>query len=216
MSKYSEKALMYAIGCGDVRAMKHLMDKYIDLVSRNSFRILCDRKDSDAVTIEVFEHAWNYAETFAADMSLEMWLLHHTIRYARLRIIRRRIMYIFGQRPDLYVTTAPKSHDYDDYLTKQTWELYCRISDSLSITQRVVFALCELEGLHHEDIAIVTGLSAGRISNLLENARAKFRKELRQYGKQDEYGLYVGFLRRVNDGIADHDRLKKEIMASVR
>ena len=207
---------MYAIGCGDVRAMKHLLDKYLDLVSRNSFRIMCDRKDSDAVTSEVFEHAWNYAETFDGSMSLENWLLHHTCHYARLRIVRRRIMYMFGQRPDLYVTTAPKAHDYDDYVTKQAWELYCRISVSFSITQRIIYALCELEGISHDEVSLITGVSVRRISSFLDHAQARFRKELRRFGKQDDYVYYVGFLRRVADGFADHDRMKKEIMASVR
>jgi DNA-directed RNA polymerase specialized sigma24 family protein len=216
MNKSSEKALMYSIGCGDVRAMKHLVDKYLDLVSRTSFRILCDRKDSDAVTCEVFEHAWDYSETFDAENTLDNWILHQTCRRARQRILRRRIMYIFGQRPDIYVTTAPKADDCDDYLTKQAWELYCRISVSFSITQRVVFSLCELEELPHDDVAVITGLSVKQIGFLLDNARTRLRKELRRYGKEDEYFSYVGFLRRVKDGLADHDRLKKEIMASVR
>jgi DNA-directed RNA polymerase specialized sigma24 family protein len=115
MNRMTEKALMYSIGCGDMRAMKHLLDKYLNLVSKTAFRILCDRKDSEAVTRDVFVHAWNYSEKFDASMPLEIWLLRLTSRYARLRVIRRRIMYIFGQRPDLFVTTVPKAADYDDY-----------------------------------------------------------------------------------------------------
>lgn len=216
MSKSSEKALMYSIGCGDVRAMKHLMDEYLDLVLRTSFRILCDRKDSETVTQDVFLHAWNNSEAFDGSMSLEAWLLHHTCRYSRLRIVRRRIMYIFGERPDLFVTTAPKAPAYDDYITKQAWELYCRISVDMPITHRILFSLCVLEGISEKDASMITGISRRRISSLITAAESRFRKELRRLECSDDYYRYVGFLRKVAEGLTEHDRLKRIIMASVR
>ena len=207
---------MYNIGCGDMNAMKHLMYKYLELVSRTSFRILCDQKDSDAVTQDVFVHAWNNSEAFDGSMSLEAWMLHHTCRYARLRIVRRRIMYIFGERPDLFVTTAPKAPTYDDYITKQAWELYCRIADELTVTQRILFALCIMEGLSEEYASQITGISRRRISGLITGAETRFKKELRRMGNSEDYYRYVGFLRKVAEGMSDLDRLKRIIMASVR
>ena len=207
---------MYHIGCGDMKAMKHLMDMYLELVSRTSFRILCDQKDSDAVTQDVFVHAWDKSEAFDGAMPLESWLLHLTCRYARLRIVRRRIMYVFGERPDLFVTTAPKAPTYDDYITKQAWELYCRIVDELTITQRILFSLCILEGLSEEDASHITGISRRRISGLITGAETRFKKELRRMGNSEDYYRYIGFLRKVAEGMSDHDRLKRIIMASVR
>ena len=151
MNRSTEKALMYSIGCGDVKAMKHLLEKYLDLVSRTSFRILCDRKDSEAVTKDVFVHAWNYSEKFDGSIPLDIWLLRLTSRYSRLRVTRRRLMYLFGKRPDLFVTTAPKAADYDDYVTKQAWELFCRASAALTIRQRILFTLCVLEEIPEAD-----------------------------------------------------------------
>ena len=207
---------MYSIGCGDMRAMKHLMDRYLDVVFRTSFRILCDKKDSEAVTQEVFLHAWNDSESFDGSLPLEAWLLHHTCKYARLRIVRRRIMFIFGERPDLYVTTAPKTPAYDDYVTKQAWELYCRISVELSITHRILFALCVLDGISEKDASMITGISRRRISGLITSAETKFKKELHRLECADDYYRYIGFLRKVVEGMGEQDRLKRIIMASVR
>ena len=207
---------MYSIGCGDLRALKHLVDEYLDLVLRTSFRILCDRKDSETVTQDVFLHAWNNSETFDGSVPLESWILHHTCRYSRLRIVRRRIMYIFGERPDLFVTTAPKVPTYDDYVTKQAWELYCRISVDMSVTHRILFSLCVLEGISEKDAAQITGISRRRISSLITAAESKFRKELIRLGCSDDYYRYIGFLRKVAEGLTEHDRLKRIIMASVR
>lgn len=206
---------MYSIGCGDMRAMKHLLDKYLDMVSRTSFRILCDRKDSEAVTRDVFVHAWNYSEKFDGSIPLEIWLLRLTSRYSRLRVTRRRIMYLFGQRPDLFVTTSPKAADYDDYVTKQAWELFCRASAKLSPRQRTLFTLCVLEEVSKEEASMITGISRRCMTGPLSIAESRIRKELRRYGKPDDYDRYVGFLRKVAEGFTEHDRLKRIIMASI-
>lgn len=206
---------MYNIGCGDMRAMKHLLDKYLDMVSRTSFRILCDRKDSEAVTRDVFVHAWNYSEKFDGSMSVEFWLLRLTSRYSRLRVVRRRLMYIFGQRPDLFVTTAPKAADYDDYVTKQAWELFCRASGKLSTRQRVLFTLSVLEEIPYDDLSRITGIPKRCISGMLSGAEAKIRKELRKKGKPEDYPRYVSFLRKVAEGFTEHDKLKRMIMSSI-
>jgi RNA polymerase sigma factor (sigma-70 family) len=216
MNKTSEKALMYSIGCGDVRAMKHIVDTYLELVCRTSFRILCDRKDCEAVTCDVFVYVWNNAEKFDGSLSLESWILRHTCRYSRQRAVRRRIMYIFGQRPDLYVTTAPKAADYDDYLTKQAWELFCRVSQTLSTHQRVLFTLCALEELPVDEVARITGTSRFWINSLVSTAESKIRKELRKKGKPEDYSRYVSFLRKVAEGFTEHDKLKRMIMSSIR
>jgi DNA-directed RNA polymerase specialized sigma24 family protein len=216
MNRMTEKALMYSIGCGDMRAMKHLLDKYLNLVSKTAFRILCDRKDSEAVTRDVFVHAWNYSEKFDASMPLEIWLLRLTSRYARLRVIRRRIMYIFGQRPDLFVTTVPKAADYDDYVTKQAWELFCRASAKLRPHQRILFTLCVLEEISIPEASIITDIPNYFITGFLSKAESRFIKELRRYGKPEDYDRYIGFLRKVSEGFTEHDKLKRIIMTSIK
>jgi RNA polymerase sigma-70 factor (ECF subfamily) len=192
--------LVKRVGEGSENAMKYLKDCYLDLISRIAFRIMCDRKDSNAVVEELFDYVRNDSKSFDGSLSLRNWLLSNTCRYARLRIVRRRIMYIFGQRPDLYVTTAPKVQDFDDYVTTQAWELYCRIAVEFNVNQKILFALCTLEGISEYEASLITGISGRRICTLLDAAEDKFRKELGRYGKQDEYYSYVGFLRRVAEG----------------
>ena len=199
MSTRNEMTLMKSVGKGDEQAMTYLMDCYRDLVSRIAFRILCDRKDSDAVVQEVFDNVKTDSKTFDGSVSLRNWILSHTCKYARLRIVRRRIMYIFGQRPDLYVTSAPKVQDFDDYVTTQAWELYCRVAVDFNVNQRILFALCTLEGISEYEASLITGVSGRRICTLLDDAEEKFRKELFLYGKRDMYYSYIGFLRKVAD-----------------
>ena len=215
MNRSEAKALMHDIGCGEIRALKCLMDRYLDIVARTAFRILCDRKDCEAVTRDVFVHVWNYSEKYDGAISLKMWILRLTCRYARRQLVIRRLMYIFGHRPDLFVTSSPKAPDYDDYVTKQAWELYCRASVHLSFRQRELFTLCVLEDISPEDVSLITRISVRGIRRLLADSESTFRRELRYYGKADEYDRYVGFLRIVEEGFVEHDKLKRIILASI-
>jgi RNA polymerase sigma-70 factor (ECF subfamily) len=200
MGKINEMTLIRSVGEGSENAMKYLKDCYQDLISRIAFRIMCDRKDSNVVVQDVFNYVRTDSKAFDGSLSLRNWLLSQTCRYARIRLARRRIMYIFGERPGLYVTSAPKVQDYDDYVTTQAWELYCRTVGEFNVNQRILFALCTLEGMSEYEASLITGVSGRRICSLLDDAEAKFRKELRLYGKQDEYYSYIGFLRKVADG----------------
>lgn len=197
-------------------AMNHLVDTYLDMVSRMSFRILCDRNDSEAVTKETFVYVWNNALKYDGTLPLDIWLMRITSRYARLRIARRNVMYLFGQHPDLFVTTAVRVADYDDYVTNQAWELYCRASEKLSVKQRIVFTLYVLQELPVEDISMITELSRKSIANLLSSCEGRIRKELHKYGKSDDYEKYIGFLRKVAEILTDYDKLKRMIMTSIR
>ena len=200
MGKINEITLLRSVGEGSENAIKYLKDCYQDLVSRIAFRIMCDRKDSNIVVQDVFNYVITDSKAFDGSLSLRNWILSQTCRYARLRLARRRIMYIFGERPDLYVTSAPKVQDYDDYVTTQAWELYCRTVGEFNVNQRILFALCTLEGMSEYEASLITGVSGRRICSLLDDAETKFRKELRIYGKQDEYYSYIGFLRKVAEG----------------
>ena len=56
---------------GSEKAFGALMEKYMPLISRTSFRILCDRSDSEAVTEKVFVKLWHdvmsYDDRFTLD-----------------------------------------------------------------------------------------------------------------------------------------------------
>ena len=54
----SDIALIKDVSYGNLEAFDELMNRYLDLVSRTSFRILCDRKDSEYVTARVFVSLW--------------------------------------------------------------------------------------------------------------------------------------------------------------
>lgn len=174
------------------------MDRYAETVSRLAFRILCDHADSEEVAAMVLEALRKRNQGPDSRLTLSQWLMSQTVRLAWKRHRQNRVLNFFGKRPKLYVQTAPKVDDADDYITTQAWEIYCRASEELTIDQRIVYVLRELEGLSEEDVMKITGFWRGTVRIALEISRAGIKYELSKFGKVAEYEAYVGFLKRVH------------------
>ena len=113
----SDMSLLKDVSYGNVDALKELLIRYLDLVSRTAFRILCDREDSERVTVRVFVSLWHDVLEYDDRFTVEEWILRKTCIYCRLRIMRRRILRLFGVVNDVFVKVPPSSADADDYLT---------------------------------------------------------------------------------------------------
>ena len=211
----SDMSLLKDMSYGNKDALKEMLRRYLDLVSRTAFRILCDREDSERVTVRVFVSLWHDVLEYDDRFTVEEWILRKTCIYCRLRIMRRRILRLFGVVNDVFVKVPPSSADADDYLTKQAWQLHCRCVTHMTPLQSAVYALCVLEGMSESQMAKITGMTGFRIALALERAEEKVRSELKDYGKADQYDSYNGFLRRVAEGMSDMDKLNKMIIFAV-
>lgn len=185
VGKYANDAvLMGAVVLGSQGAFDEVMDRYMPMVSRTSYRILCDREDSEDVTQEVFIKIWRNASDFDCRYSLSTWIYRITCNLCYDRLRRRKILSFFSITPSLFETSAPMSPSpEEDFITKETWEIFCRASRHLSPKQRAVFTLRDLEGLETEEVEAVTGITPDQIKSSLHIARKKIRQELERYGK---------------------------------
>lgn len=207
--------LMKDVSFGNETAFKVLVERYINIVSRTSFRVLCDREDSEAVTVRVFVSLWNDVLEYDDRFTLEEWLLRKTVIYSRLRIMRRRVLRIFGVTTDLFVRAAPKVEDHDDYVVKQAWELFCRASAHMTPLQNAAYALCALEGMATDKAARIIGLSHLRVSIALQRASDKIREELKHLGKEEDYYRFTNFLQKVAESLTDEKRLMSLISSEL-
>lgn len=201
---------------GSEKAFEMLIEKYMPLISRTTFRILCDRSDSEAVTEKVFIQLWHDVMAYDDRYTLAEWLLRRACLYSRLRISRRRLNYIAGLRPDLFALSKPKVENTDDYLTTVAWELFCRASARMTPVQRIVFTLNVLEELPDYKVASITGLFRYRVNIALRRAHQKIHTELKRFGKPDDYEPYIGFIRKISDSLIDLERLRKEVVGLVK
>ena len=88
----NDEALMWAVSQGRRDALNALMDRYMPMVSRTSYRILCDQAESDDVTQEVFVKVWSNAYGFDGRYSLSTWIYRITTNLCYDKLRRRRVL----------------------------------------------------------------------------------------------------------------------------
>ena len=207
-----DRVLLKGVLHGSVPAFKKLMTEYIPLVSRTSYRILCDRSDSEYVTREVFIMLWHDPLFFMYERTLPYALLRKTCTLSRMRLMRRRMYKLFSIYPDVFVVSSPIVASADECIARQAWEVFCRASLNCSETQRVIYCLCELEGMSLKEAAYVGRYPEFMVEDALDAARKKVKEELDVYGRMGDYISYVSFLRRVEDQLTDKVRLQTSII----
>lgn len=180
-----DSALLACIGGQrDPEALKMLMKRHLPLISRTSYRILCDRPDSEVVALRTFVRVWKEAAQYDGRLSVPVWLCRITCRICHNLLLFRHLQRLLSVQPALFETTPPQAETAaEDYATKESWEIFCRVSRKLTARQRIVFALRELEGFTVGETAAITGILPFMIERSLANARSKVKSELERYGQ---------------------------------
>ncbi len=180
----SDPALVKSISLGDTEALEVLMDRYLPMVSRVSYRILCDIRESEAVTAEVFLKVWGSAGEYDFRHGVSVWIYRMICNLCYIHLRRIRFLDLLSIHLPVYETSAPQPlSPEEDFMTKETWGIYCRASGFLTAKQRAVFVLRELEGLSTEEVAAIMDMRSDRIRDNLLAARGKIKEELAKYGK---------------------------------
>ena len=207
-----DKELIKGVMHGSVPALKRLAGKYIPLVSRTTYRIMCDRSDSEYVTKEVFIALWHDPRSFMVQDDLSHEMLKRACRMCRKRLLRRKLYMMFSVHPDVFVISTPTVHSAEEYMSRQVWEVFCRASLNCTDRQKIVYALHELEGVPLVSVADAGYYLPFTVEEALEEARSRVKEELGRYGRIGDYDAYVEYLRRVEYQLTDKTRLLNMIM----
>ena len=183
--RYSSDAdIIRSIANGRLDAFNVIIDRYLDLVSRTSYLILCDRAASNEVTRSVFGWIWKKSSSYDEILSVEDWIYRITCSFCHVRLRRRRLLDYMAFQSDVYEKSAPEAFSQEEeYMTKEAWVIFCRASWELSSEQRIVYVLCELEGISVREAAVITGRYFEVTQNDLRTARNGVKRELEIYGK---------------------------------
>ncbi len=179
-----DASLVKGIVLGNPEAMEVLTDRYLPMVSRISYRILCDIAGSEAVTEEVFLKVWRSAGEYDFRRDVSIWMCGVIFSLCQVHIRRQRFLDLLSIHQSTYETSAPHPlTPEEDYITKETWEIYCRAARFMTVRQRAAFVFRDLEELPTADVASIMKMRSDRIRENLVTAREKIKEELAKYGK---------------------------------
>lgn len=171
---------------GDKAAFRWVVQTYHRMLFSLALKMLADEEEAKDVVQDTFVRAWLAIRSYDSRQSFISWL--YTIA-SRLCLNRFKAMKKGANQPeDLNVLRQFASDDDNQRILENSeWVAIVRtLAEGLSEKQRLVFTLCQLEGIPSEEAEQITGMDARQIKSNLYVARQTIRKRLKDLGYDED------------------------------
>jgi RNA polymerase sigma factor (sigma-70 family) len=173
----------------DLDAYSELIRRYHKKIYALVYNMTSNKEDAEDLVQEVFVKAYAALKNFKGDSSFYTWVyriaVNRTINYVKSR---KKHMGISldnvdgGVERDLaYVELAAKESPFRDATLSELQEKLNKALLKLSEKHRAVVVLHDIQGVPHEEIAKMLGVSSGTVRSRLFYARQILQAELTEY-----------------------------------
>jgi RNA polymerase sigma-70 factor (ECF subfamily) len=181
-----ERDLLRAVRSGNLAAFKEIYDAHAGLVYSVAYRMLRDRHHAEDVTQEVFLEAYRSLDTFRGESRLSTWLyriaVNRSLNHQRKQKLQRWLSLDFedtsGETAGQHVQGEPEDGPDTLMEKKDTERIVEDAINRLPERQRTAIVLHRYEGLSHEAIAEVLGVTIGSVESLLHRAKQSLARRL--------------------------------------
>lgn len=167
---------------GDKDAFRWVVNTYQQMVFSLTLKMMCDEEEAKDMVQETFIRVWQSIRNYDVQQTFSTWV--YTIA-SRLCLDRLKRLRRITALPDDEQVLRRFASDGDDLLALENkeWVSIVRtLAEGLSSKQRLVFTLCQLEGLPSNEVEQITGLDAKQVKSNLYVARQTIRKRLTDLG----------------------------------
>ena len=167
---------------GDRESFRWVVTTYQQRIFSVALKMLADEEEAKDVVQETFICVWQKLDAYDLQRPFSTWL--YTIA-TRLCLNRLKQMRTVSSLPLDEQTLHRFAADADSQLALENheWASIVRLlAEGLSAKQRLVFTLCQLEGLPSSEVEQITGLDARQVKSNLYVARQTIRKRLKELG----------------------------------
>jgi RNA polymerase sigma-70 factor (ECF subfamily) len=165
---------------GEGGAWKALYDAHFDFAYRTARRLGLPDADVEDAVQEAYEVAFRRLPDFQHGR-FATWLYRIVANVVAARLRKRKVREFFAELLGASHTDEVDSHA-NRVEARQTLVQVRGILQKLSREKREAFALHELEGLSHEEIAELVGVKAETIRTRLFYARREFERHAQRLG----------------------------------
>ena len=184
-SDVSDEALISACALGDNLAMQALFQRHVDRVHRILMRArYIERKDVDDLIQTTFIEVQRSARSFDARASVGTWILGIALNVARQfmrsELRRRAALTDLANFPQSEKAPSP----YEQAAQQQELARLQRGFEELPRHLRIVFTLCDLEGMRGVEVSRALGIPEGTVWSRLHEARERLRRQVDAGGRR--------------------------------
>lgn len=186
-----EEELLSGLRKGSPSAVEALFDRYHGKVYGLAMSILRNESDAEEAVQDVFLAVVRKADRFRGNSALYSWIYRICVNNCLMQLRRGRKAVTVPIEEFLPVFTREGVHarpvedwscDVDRrFLEKELGRVIGKYTESLPEKYRVVFALCDVQGLSYEEAARMLGLTVAAVKSRLHRARLFLRERLGRY-----------------------------------
>ena len=174
---------------GSTNSFNKLVDKYHSRIYSLTYQMTSNREDAEDLTQEIFIKAFEALPRFKGRSSFYTWLyrigINKTINYRKKRN-RNRPISIDALDQDIAFDEVYAELDSKDSPLRHMGlnELQVKLNEAmqrLSLKHRTVVVMHDIEGIPHDEIAKIVGVSVGTIRSRLFYARRQLQADLGEY-----------------------------------
>ena len=180
-SKYSSEDLIEGSLNGDTSSFKMLVDQYSDYAYRIAFKTLLDKDDAKDVVQESFIRVWKHLGKYRREIKFTTWLYKIVVNicYDKLKSNKRRKAVMDNINTDNLENINAVSENPEKRMSDNDFAgIISKLAEKLSIKQRMVFVLRDLQNLSIEEVSGILGMSSGSVKTNLFLARKNIAKKL--------------------------------------
>ena len=165
---------------GNKEAFRWLVQQHQRLVFSLALKMLADEEEAKDVVQETFIRVWQRISDYNPQKPFTTWL--YTIA-SRFCLDRLKQMHRILSLPEDEGVLQRFANDEQQTLENSEWVSIVRmLAEGLSPKQKLVFTLCQLEGLPSSEVEQITGLDAKQVKSNLYVARQTIREHLKHLG----------------------------------
>ena len=165
---------------GNKEAFRWLVQQHQRLVFSLALKMLADEEEAKDVVQETFIRVWQRISDYNPQKPFTTWL--YTIA-SHLCLDRLKQMHRILPLPEDESVLWRVANDEQQTLENSEWVSIVRmLAEGLSPRQKLVFTLCQLEGLPSAEVEQITGLDARQVKSNLYVARQTIREHLKHLG----------------------------------
>jgi RNA polymerase sigma factor (sigma-70 family) len=166
----NESAIIAACLREERGAQKQLYDSYAPVLFSVARRYMGDKQEAEDVLLSAFYKIFAHLESYQGNGSFEGWMKRIVANEA-LMSLRKRRMLIFGEEK-----INQEASDHFDVHAELSANEILHLIDKLPVGYRTVFNLYVLDGMPHQEIAELLGISVNTSKSQLIAARQRLQQ----------------------------------------
>lgn len=167
---------------GDKEAFRLLVKNFYRLVFSIAVKMLASEDLAKDIVQETFVRVWNNIDSYDESKKFSTWICVIASRLCLDELDKQKHIQPLPEDENFF-NRFVSDYDSSFQLEVSEWVKIVKVlADDLSPKQKLVFTLCQLQGMDVSEVVEISGMDADKIKKNLYVARQKIRERLIKLG----------------------------------